>query len=108
NSFPEKSPAELDKIEKEFYRNLCDYALEMLKTVTISPEELKRRMVFRNPGIIEEFARHNKSIIFFASHQFNWEWILVSASISPPWPIDFVYQDVNSRSFDRLMLNIRT
>ena len=80
----------------------------MLKTVTISPEDLKRRMVFRNPGIIEEFARANQSIIFFASHQFNWEWILVSASISHPMPIDFVYQAVNSRFFDRLMLTIRT
>ena len=38
-SFPEKSTKELRLIEKEFYKNLCDYAVEMLKLVTISKEE---------------------------------------------------------------------
>ena len=42
NSFPEKSETELRKIEKEFYRNLCDYAVEMLKLLTISKDELTK------------------------------------------------------------------
>ncbi len=108
NSFPEKDAAELRKIERQFYRNLCDYAMEMLKLVTISEEELQRRMVFKSPEVVEQFKVNNQSILFLASHQFNWEWMLVSASIGHPMPIDFVYQAVNSKFFNRLTLRIRT
>lgn len=108
NSFPEKGPRALRQIEREFYRNLCDYAVEMLKTVTISREELMRRMTFTNTKMIEDFKVANQSIIVYASHQFNWEWVLVSASAGHPMAVDFVYQPVNSRFFDQLMLHIRT
>lgn len=108
NSFPEKDPAALKEIERTFYRNLCDYAVEMLKTVTIGREELKRRMVFRNLDILEQYKAANQSVIVYTSHQFNWEWVLVAASITHPMPIDFVYQPVSSRFFDRLSLEIRS
>ena len=107
-SFPGKDDQELQKIEKEFYENLCDYAVEMLKLVTMSKEELSRRMVFKNPEILEGFKKANQSILFLASHQFNWEWILVSASINFPMDIDFVYQPINNEFFDKLTLYIRT
>lgn len=108
NSFPEKEKRELRKIEKEFYKNLCDYAVEMLKLVTISQGELSRRMAFRNMDIPLKFREENQPILFLASHQFNWEWILVSASVNFPMPIDFVYQPVNSKFFNQLTLAIRT
>jgi KDO2-lipid IV(A) lauroyltransferase len=108
NGFPEKDKKELRGIEREFYKNLCDYAVETLKLVTISKEELSRRMVFKNPEVLENFKANNQSILFLASHQFNWEWILVSASINFPMDIDFVYQPVNNKFFDALILKIRT
>jgi KDO2-lipid IV(A) lauroyltransferase len=108
NSFPEKTEKELAKIERAFFRNLCDYAVESLKLVTISKEELSRRMMFTNPGVLEKFRDANQSILFLASHQFNWEWILVSASINFPMAIDFVYQPINNRFVDELILKIRT
>ena len=108
NSFPEKTRQELQRIEKEFYSNLCDYAVEMLKLVTMSKEELSRRMVFKNQAVLEKYISENQSILFLASHQFNWEWLLVSASINFPMAIDFVYQPVNSKFFNDLTLYIRT
>lgn len=108
NSFPEKSAAELKKIEKDFYGNLCDYGVEMLKLVTLSKEELSRRMVFNHQHVPQGYKAQNQSILFLASHQFNWEWLLVSASISFPHPIEFVYQPVNSKFFDDFSLMSRT
>jgi KDO2-lipid IV(A) lauroyltransferase len=108
NSFPEKSEQELKTIEKEFYKNLCDYAVEMLKLLTISKEDLSRRMVFKNPEVTENFKKQNKSILFLASHQFNWEWLMVSASISFPMAIEFIYQPVQSKFFDEFSLQSRT
>lgn len=108
NAFPEKDQKALKEIEKDFYKNLCDYAVEMLKLVTISKEELSRRMVFTNPGLIEQFKTANQSILFLASHQFNWEWLLVSASVNFPMAIDFVYQPVNNKFFNQLSLTSRS
>jgi KDO2-lipid IV(A) lauroyltransferase len=107
-SFPEKSEGELKKIEKTFYKNLCDYAVETLKLLTISKEELSKRMVFNHPEVQEGYKQQRQSILFLASHQFNWEWLLVSASISFPMAIEFVYQPVNNKFFNELALLSRT
>jgi KDO2-lipid IV(A) lauroyltransferase len=107
-SFPEKSDAERKAIEKQFYRNLCDYAVEMLKLVTISKEELSTRMTFTHSEIPESFKEKKQSILFLASHQFNWEWLLASASISFPMAIEFVYQPVKSKFFNELSLYSRS
>src|SRR5690349_22342345 len=77
NAFPEKDPQTLHRIEKEFYRNLCDYAVEMLKLVTMSKEELLRRMRFNGLEMMDKFKAANQSVLIFASHQFNWEWLLL-------------------------------
>lgn len=107
-SFPEKALREIVSIERQFYRNLCDYGVEMLKLLTITREELSERMKFEHPEVLEEFAARTQSIIFLASHQFNWEWSLVSASIVFPFDIDFVYQPVNNPFFERITLACRT
>jgi KDO2-lipid IV(A) lauroyltransferase len=108
NSFPEKSATELRSIEKKFYRNLCDYAVETLKLLTISKDQLIKRMRFTDQQFLEQFASKNQSIVFLASHQFNWEWMMASASVSFPMKIDFVYQPVYSQLFDQFALASRT
>ena len=108
HSFPEKTDDELKTIEKDFYRNLCDYGVETLKLLTISKPELMRRMQFANPELLQNFKSKNQSIFFLASHQFNWEWMLVSASLSFPFDIEFVYQPVKNKFFDRFSLATRS
>lgn len=101
-SFPEKSNAELNSIEKEFYKNLCDYAVETLKLLTISDVELRKRMHFTNLHVVMSFLDQQKPIIMLASHQFNWEWLLSTASLHHP--LDFVYQEQKSKLFNDFSL----
>jgi KDO2-lipid IV(A) lauroyltransferase len=108
NSFPEKTTQELRKIQREFYRNLCDYGVETLKLSSISENELRLRMKFSDEDFLKQFSTKNQSIIFLASHQFNWEWMMVSASLSFPMQIDFVYQPVYTKLFDEFMLDARS
>lgn len=107
NSFPSASDKELRLIEKDFYQNLCDYAMETIKLLSISKAELTNRMRYRNPEVLQPFADQKRSVILLASHQFNWEWLMVSGSINLPLPIDFVYQKQSSPSFDHFLLQIR-
>lgn len=108
NSFPHKSVEELKAIEKQFYKNLCDYAVEMLKLITISKEELGKRVVFKNPEVANQYINSGQSLLNLASHHFNWEWLLAAGSFVLPGQMDFVYQPVNSNFFDKLSLYSRT
>jgi len=108
NSFPEKAESELRLIEKDFYVNLCDYAVETLKLLSISNEELKKRLVFANPEVLMKHAANRQSVLNLASHHFNWEWLLTTASIIFPVETDFVYQPVNNAFFERISLESRT
>lgn len=103
-SFPEKGEKELTAIIKQFYRDLCDYGVETLKLLTISREELGKRMVFKNPEILEKFAIKNQSVLILASHQFNWEWLLAAGCFNLPMPVDFVYQEQSSKFFNDFSL----
>jgi KDO2-lipid IV(A) lauroyltransferase len=108
NSFPEKSDPELKQIEKEFYHNLCDYGVETLKLLTISEEELRIRMKFKNPEIVNPYAEQGQSILILASHQFNWEWLLAAGCFSLPMKVDFVYQTQKNQFFNNFSLQCRT
>ena len=63
NSFPEKSRAELIKIEKQFYHYIVDFFLETLKCITISRETLMQRMSIENRGILEDLYKKNKKLL---------------------------------------------
>lgn len=104
NSFPEKTEAEIKAIEKQFYKDLCDYSVETLKLLSISATELKRRMVYKNPEIVKEFADKNQSILLLTSHQFNWEWLLTSGCLYLPLGVDYVYQKQSSKTFNAFSL----
>ena len=53
-SFPEKSEEELRRIERGFYHFFCDYLVETVKLMTISQEEMKKRIVFKNAELVDE------------------------------------------------------
>lgn len=106
NSFPQKNKSERKKIEKQFYRNLCDYAVETLKLLSINKNELDKRMVFTNPEFVEPYRQRNLPIIGLASHQFNWEWLLVAGNFH--FTLDYVYQPVNNRLTDNLLQAVRS
>ena len=108
NSFPDKAEKEIKAIERKFYANLCDYSVETLKLLTIDKEDLRARMVYKNPELVIPFKEKNQSVIYVTSHQFNWEWLVAAGSISLPLPVDFVYQPPSSGFFDQFSVLSRT
>lgn len=108
NAFPSKQEQEIRNIERNFYRNLCDYAVETLKLLTISEGELRKRMIYRNPELVDAYKQKGQSVIYVTSHQFNWEWLVAAGDLYLPIPVDFVYQPLSSKFFDQFSLFIRT
>ncbi|WP_304236212.1 lysophospholipid acyltransferase family protein [Jiulongibacter sediminis] len=78
NSFPDKSEKELREIEKKFYRYLADLFMETVKFFTISESELKRRYVFRNPEIADQWYEEGRNIVYTLGHYGNYEWMALA------------------------------
>nr|WP_294929314.1 lysophospholipid acyltransferase family protein [uncultured Flavobacterium sp.] len=106
-TLPHLSNAERKKIEKKFYQHMCDMFLEMIKTMSISPEEMEKRFQVTNIDLILDFAKKGKSVILVASHYASYEWLL---TINPK--IGFqgvaVYKKLANPYFDKLIRKIRS
>jgi KDO2-lipid IV(A) lauroyltransferase len=73
--FPERSAEERLQVEKDFYHWFCDYLVETVKLLTISQENLKRRMVFKGTELVDEIVEGGQSCAVYLGHYCNWEWI---------------------------------
>jgi KDO2-lipid IV(A) lauroyltransferase len=107
NSFPDKSESELQNIAKGFYRNFTDVLIETLKSITISKEEILKRVHLINPELVIELSEQGKSTLVLASHQCNWEWCLQASDAILPVQVDAVYQHIKNPKFDQLMKETR-
>ena len=110
--FPEKDEHELKAIEKKFYRHFADYFVETIKLLHISDEDMRRRMVFHNAHIIDEAFDNNQSIVLYAAHYGNWEWVTsVTLWFNSERHKDDVqgqvYQPLENEWFDRFFLKLR-
>ena len=75
NSFPEKSKEDIREIARQYYRNLADIILEVIKWRTIKPAVLLSRFSFENYDLFKKAFSQNKSIIVTIGHCGNWEWM---------------------------------
>ncbi len=108
NAFPEKSEAELRRIERGFYHFLCDYGVESLKLLTISAEEMKRHMVFENVDQVDRALDDHNFVFVYIGHYGNWEWM----SSLPLWTrkdatLGELYRPLKSKTMDDVFIDIR-
>lgn len=108
-SFPEKNGKEIRRIEKRFYRFLCDYFVETVKLASMSPEKMRKHMNVENIEEINEAVRRGQSVSIYLGHYCNWEWVS-----SLPLHIDTsagcaqIYHPLENKAFDRLLYKLRT
>lgn len=75
-AFPEKSEEEIIRISKKFYRHFVDVFIEMIKSFTVSKEEVYKRYKYTNLEFFDELFKDGKSVILTGPHYANWEWIM--------------------------------
>ncbi len=109
NSFPEKNEAELRRIERRFYRNLCDFFVEMYKPWHMSERAIRRRCVFKHVEILQRYFDAGKSVIGVLGHYGNWEW-MASFSLWMKGDVDFytLYKPLHDKVMNRLMIRVRS
>lgn len=91
NSFPEKSEKERRKIERRFYRHLCDIGVEIVMLAAFGERRFRRHVSIVNPQLIEELHRENKRIFFLLGHYGNWEWFTGCQILLPMTEFNVTY-----------------
>ena len=101
------SEKERIEVEKKFYRHMCDMFLEMVKTLTISPEEMNNRFKIANIELLKEFEKKGKSVALLTSHYASWEWLMTLNNQTKFYCIG-VYKKITNKYFDKLVRDIRS
>ncbi|MFV5693107.1 lysophospholipid acyltransferase family protein [Flavobacterium sp. LT1R49] len=94
-------------IEKKSYQHLCDMFMEMIKTMTITSEEMNKRFVITNLELMKEYEKKGKSIMLIASHYASWEW-LITLNQKISYQGIGVYKKLANKYFDKLVRDIRS
>lgn len=108
NSFPEKSPAEIEIISKTYFRYLCDLTLETLKTLTMSAEENYERCHFHNADWLSQFYKEKKSFIIVMGHYGNWEWAGPCFTLNTNIQLVVIYRPLRNIYFEKMLSGMRT
>lgn len=107
-SFPEKSERELQKIERDFYHQFCDYLVETIKLMTISPAHFKERMQLTGMDEVEKCLARNQSVAIYLGHLFNWEY-MTSMPLWVPGDVQCcqIYHPLENKRLDGLFKYVR-
>jgi len=106
--FADAGAAERAKIHRQFLRNYCDVAVEILKSATISAAEMRARVRIVNLDLALEQLRAGQSVLLVTSHLCNWEWLLQGVALQLGYPLDVAYKPLRDAWAERLMLKIRS
>lgn len=105
-ALPHLSHKERLVIEKKFFHHLCDIFLEMIKTITISEEEISKRYQLTNLDFYLEMEKKQKSIALLCAHYASYEWA-VSMNKHTTFEGYGIYKKLSNPHFDKLVKDIR-
>ncbi|MGF1636244.1 MAG: lysophospholipid acyltransferase family protein [Cyclobacteriaceae bacterium] len=108
NSFPEQTAKWHKKTSKKYYRHLSEIIVEIIKSYSISPTEISKRVEVINGHLLVEEMKAGKSIMVLTAHQGNWEWILMVFCQILDKQVDVVYQQIKNKSFNNFFIEMRS
>jgi Kdo2-lipid IVA lauroyltransferase/acyltransferase len=106
-ALPNLSHKERLVIEKKFFHHMCDMFLEMIKTMTISDQEINKRYSYSNLEVYKNLEKKNTSIALMCAHYASYEWA-VSLNSKINYQGYAIYKKINNPYFDKLVRNIRS
>ncbi len=108
NSFPEQDAAARARIERDFYRWFCDLVVETLRTLTITPEDVRRLVRTEGEEVLQRHHSAGRSIIIVMGHWGNWELGGARFSQIGLHRLNVIYHPLHDRRFNALIVRMRT
>lgn len=108
NSFPDKTPEEIEVIQKEFFVHLCDLIVENVKLFSMSQKEVQEHFKIINTELFESFYNQGRSIILVGGHYNNYEIAAISFDMYTPHQAIGIYSSLSNKFFDKKFGESRT
>src|ERR1017187_5578460 len=107
NSFPDKSPEELQQISKKFYSYLCDLTLESLKKLTMTRKQALKHCKFHDTALFKKLFDEKRSVIHLMGHYGNWEWAGSTFTLETDYQLFVIYKPLSNKYWENLMVKTR-
>jgi Kdo2-lipid IVA lauroyltransferase/acyltransferase len=104
---PELERGAQREVERLYYRRLGELFAEVIKSATMRPEELDRRVALRDLQVVRAELDAGRAVLIVAAHQCNWEWLLLALSLRLGSPLDAAYKPLHDARAERLMRALR-
>ena len=99
-AFPNKTQEERTNISKQFFAHFTDLFMESIKAFSISEKEIRKRYAYKNPELVNEYFKKQRSVALVGAHQANWEWS-ISLPLVLDGPIYGAYTKLSNRYFEK-------
>ncbi|MEP6594618.1 MAG: lipid A biosynthesis acyltransferase [Ginsengibacter sp.] len=106
-AFPGKPDKELQNISKQFYHNLADTFVEIMKLISMSDKKFHKRCR-GDFSVVENLISQGKNVQIHTGHQFNWEFGgLFMSKVIKTIPTYAIYMPIKNTAIEKLFLKIR-
>ena len=106
-SFPQKNEAEIQQIQKAFYKHLSDVFMEALKAISWTKKDVLERLKYENLEDINRFFDEGKDVLLLLGHYGNWEWFGPSYPMAVPHNAVGIYKPLSNNFFDDMSKQTR-
>jgi Kdo2-lipid IVA lauroyltransferase/acyltransferase len=105
-AFPGRPAAFYKRTARRFHRHFADIFIESLKNLSGNPAAITNNIRIVNPELLQHFFDKQKSIILYAGHIGNWEWLTILPKYAPH-KVVALYQPLSNALFDQLIKDSR-
>ena len=109
-SFPEKGEKEIKAIERGFYHFLCDYFMETIKLLSITPKNMMKHIEFHGVEDMERCFDDGQTCAAILGHYCNWEYLSTTGLGFHRYPdavMGLIYHPLYNSVMDRLFISLR-
>jgi len=107
-AFPERNLAEIEAIEKRFFKYLASLIFEIVKMSNISKKEIRKRFLFKNKELIQAHLNRGQSVLFCSAHYGNWEWGTLGIGLNFSADHYPIYKPLSNPTFDSWFKKVRS
>jgi Kdo2-lipid IVA lauroyltransferase/acyltransferase len=107
-SFPTLTEPQLQHLMRDYYRNFSQVLVEVVRSVSLSPQELRRRVILEGFEPVRAALASGTPVLLVAAHQCNWEWMLLGLSLELGCPLEAAYKPLVDGWAQREMLKARS
>ena len=100
NAFPNHYEHERKKIERQFFKNLCDQILETIKGFSMSKKNIADRVSLEGENLAMLHTQQQHSILVLGGHFMNWEWAGLAAAGFVEVPVNILYAPIKNKWID--------